>query len=131
MTRRILETWNNNNKDTHLKRFSAPDLSINSLLISRFSFDLFDCSFPLHVAARGSEPWNDNSSKNMREYIWVDGDSWRLDYLGRENNGSEEFWIGKSLKIASESKNGLVLLLGYASPHELHQKSIREWSQIQ
>ena len=67
MTRRILEKRNNNNdiddrdknknnKDTHLKRFSAPDLSINSLLISRFSFDLFDCSFPLHVAARGSEP---------------------------------------------------------------------------
>ena len=65
------------------------------------------------------------------DMIWVDGVSWSLDYLGRENNGREEFWIGKSLKIASESQNGLVLLLGYASPHELHQKSIREWSQIQ
>ena len=41
---------------TYLKRFSAPDLSISSLLISMFSFDLFDWSFPLHVAALGSDP---------------------------------------------------------------------------
>ena len=42
--------------NTYLNRFSAPDRSISSLLISMFNFDLFDCNFPRHVAARGSEP---------------------------------------------------------------------------
>merc|ERR550519_2485419 len=39
-----------------LNRFSAPDLSISSLLISMFSFERLFWSFPRHVAARGSEP---------------------------------------------------------------------------
>ena len=41
---------------TYLNKFSAPERSISSLLISMFSFDRFDWSFPRHVAARGSEP---------------------------------------------------------------------------
>ena len=41
---------------THLNRFSAPDLSISSLLISMFSFERLFWSLPRHVAARGSEP---------------------------------------------------------------------------
>ena len=43
---------------TYLKRFSAPDLSMSSLLICMLSLDLWVCSLPRHVAARGSEPWN-------------------------------------------------------------------------
>ena len=46
-------------RKTYLKRFSAPDLSISSLLICMLSLDLWVCSLPRHVAARGSEPLNE------------------------------------------------------------------------
>ena len=42
---------------TYLNRFSAPLLSMSSLFISIFNLERFDCNFPRHVAARGSEPW--------------------------------------------------------------------------
>lgn len=41
----------------YLNRFSAPARSLSSLLISWLSLDRLFCSFPRHVATRGSDPW--------------------------------------------------------------------------
>ena len=53
---------------SYLNRFSAPDLSMSSLLICMFSFDLLVCSLPRQVAARGSDPCNQKIVKNCIYY---------------------------------------------------------------
>ena len=68
-----------NLKKTYLNRFSAPALSISSLLMSMLSLDLLDCSLPRHVAARGSDPCKKNK-KCYRFWFW---ESFILSSLGR------------------------------------------------
>ena len=71
--------WLDNLKKTYFNRFSAPALSISSLLMSMLRLDLLDCSLPRHVAARGSDPCKKNK-KCYRFWFW---ESFILSSLGR------------------------------------------------
>ena len=58
---------------TYLKRFSAPDLSMSSLLICMLSLDLWVWSLPRHVAALGSEPCNQRNGEQIVNYQKITG----------------------------------------------------------
>ena len=84
---------------SYLNRFSAPDLSMSSLLICMLSFDLLVCSLPRQVAARGSEPCNQKIVKientqymnYIRHSAWLTAVTWHQ-YLSLKSDQTAIKW---------------------------------------